>query len=199
MAIKKIELGKDGEPIITADSAASTMRQLGIFEESKIDKAVEKEPDILGSKGKAWKIDIQETLRRQKIDERDDASVSMWIVEAPWAHPVWHSYAIFCVHLRPMHDNRKASIYKDGATHEILVYAMAPDCDREEVISKGSPMGSCLLHPVNYGGQFIEITDDLARARVWNTVDEIVNGLLSPDTDFLQQWVRRFGGDMLKK
>lgn len=60
------------------------------------------------------------------------------------------------------------------------------------------------LRPLNFASQFIVDTEDCptvdeaAYAKVHVAVDEILAGKLSPDTDFLKDWIFRYGDNMIK-
>lgn len=139
-----------------------------------------------GAHGKAWRIDFarwQEPVR---------AAICGWIVEAPHAHPIWHSYFLTAVHLRPMDGCQPAHIFLPGATHEIMVIALDPShtprLDRS----------SAYLTPMNFTGQWIAECDEAALAKVEASVDEILAGMLNPDTDGIRQWVERYSASNLK-
>ena len=58
--------------------------------------------------GKAWRFDLDAIRMRMKADPASDAAVDAWLIEAPWAHPVWHSYLVMLIHLRPIPGYRTA-------------------------------------------------------------------------------------------
>lgn len=153
------------------------------------------QPALEGRAGQAWVID-QEALRRrtgQPLDARAEAAaLPNWIVHAPAAHPLWSHYLIGCIPLRDLPGLPPAFIHLDGATHEVIVYAMDPEHQPE---IDGVPY---LLTPVNFVGQFIADSDEAAAQRVQAAVQEIVDGVLSPDTDARSEWVRRFSGSNLR-
>lgn len=125
------------------------------------------------------------------------SGVAHWVVEAPHAHPVWHSYAVVAIHLRSVEGIPEPIRYSDEATHELWVIALSPDeCSRQDMINTGSLMQGC-LHPLNFAAQFVELDDELARDRIERTVKEIVDGKLNPDTDYIEDWIHRFGGNMV--
>jgi len=154
---------------------------------------------IVGPETRAWQIDL--TAARDRARLAPDAVVAHWLIEAPWAHPVWHSYSIVCVHLRPQPD-QPLKIYMDGATHEMLVLALSPKGARQRLLEyaafgcHGAPQ---YLTPINFAAQFIEITDELASDRVTQAVELVCTGALSPDQDHVSQWVRLFGANMIRR
>jgi hypothetical protein len=83
------------------------------------------------------------------------------------------------------------------ATHELVVHALDPDKPRDAAIEDGDI--ARILSPANFGAQLLEQSDELARERVRGAVAEIVAGVLSPDTDFLREWIKRFGDNMVKR
>jgi hypothetical protein len=163
---------------------------------AKITDPVTAPPVVSGPHGRAWLCDLAATRKVLNIKPESDGTLANWVVEAPWAHPCWHSYALILVHLRPLLDRRETLLYLDGATHELWLYAVDPGKDRNKLlIGKERNM---YLQPLNFAAQFIETSDDLALARVRVAVQEICNGDLCPDTDFIRDWARRFGDNMLK-
>lgn len=129
--------------------------------------------------------------------ELGPAAIATWLVEAPWAHPVWHSYVVCLYHLRNIEGEKEPPIiHRPNATHEFCVMAFDPDKDRNIVIETGDVKG--ILVPFNFVGQFVEISDELAAMRVRFTISEIVSKKLNPDTDFSSQWVERYGNWMYK-
>jgi hypothetical protein len=49
---------------------------------------------------KAWKIDFKAKIVSLGDDPALDGGIAGWIIQAPWAHPVWNSYWLHVVHLR---------------------------------------------------------------------------------------------------
>jgi hypothetical protein len=150
-------------------------------------------PDLFGSWGRAWEQDIPAMRINQKVAAEADPSVGGWVIEAPWAHPAWHSYLLALIHLRPLAGFDPPIMYLQGATHEFILYALDPDHPR-------SVDQQChLLTPANFAAQIICENDTAARDRIKAAIQEICDGKLSPDTDYMRLWVQRFGGNMLKK
>ncbi len=178
-------------------TSAGNMRALGGDGTAPIKDPVMARPSISGPHGRAWLCDNANGRRMMNIDPADDGTLAHWVIEAPWAHPVWHSYSLVLIHLRPMPDKRKTLIYLDGATHELWLYVIDPGHDRNNMIATGLVDGDW-LHPGNFAGQFIELDDELAQDRIKQTVQQICNGNLSPDTDHQSSWVRLFGDHMMK-
>lgn len=152
---------------------------------------------VSGPHGRAWLCDTAAGYRQLGADPSDGGDLAHWIVEAPWAHPAWHSYSIVLVHLRPLRTPRKTLFYLEDATHEIWVVAINPDADRNTLLMNGI-IKDQWLSPSNFAAQFIEVSDDLARDRVKRAVIQICDGNLSPDTDFTSMWAGLFGDNMLK-
>ena len=177
-------------------TGAGNMRMLGGDGVATIKDPIDAAPVVEGAKGKAWLCDELAGIRELGAKLEDHGGLQHWIVEAPWAHPAWHSYSVVLIHLRPM-ARKRTMIYLDGATHEIWVYAMNPDEDRGMLLANGI-VRKHWLHPINFAAQFIEVTDDLAQQRVRNAVQSICDGMLSPDTDHGAAWRALFGDNMMK-
>ena len=150
----------------------------------------EPQPYLQGPHGQAWKVDLAAIAAKR--DNKPHASLVTWVVKAPWAHPVWHSYSINLIHLRPLLDFPPPTIHLSGATHEVIVFALDPAWKLN--LQECAPY----LLPANFVGQFVEPDDAFAARRVEQCVIDIVNGKLSPDTDFMQHWIARFSASNIK-
>ncbi len=154
------------------------------------------EATLTGAHGRAWRVDLDDCYRAAGKARDEGAEIAMWIVEARFAHPLWHSYWIELVHLRPFADKRPTKFYLEGATHEVWVYALDPNHSRDQMIRSGAVNA---LTPKNFAAQFIEPSDEAAAERVQQAVRMICDGKLSPDTDFIRSWAALFGDNMIKK
>jgi hypothetical protein len=147
--------------------------------------------DYQGDLGRAWRVDFRTLLRKKKAPADQDATVAYWYVNAPYAHPVWHSYVIGAIHLRDIPGQSKpATINLPGATHEVFLFALDPD---RPIDVAGPPH-----YLANYIGQFIEPSDEAAVERIERAVRDICDGVLNPDTDYTQWWIRRFSASNIK-
>lgn len=160
--------------------------------------AIDKAPDMSGPHGRAWMVDLAALRAMLGVSAADDGTLVSWVVEAPWAHPMWHSYAISLMHLRPLPDGRPTKFYVPNATHELWVYAMDPDKKRAAMIAGAERGYSAWMQPINFAAQIIEPNDAAAVERIEAAVRWIVDGKLSPDTDYLRQWCALFNGAMVK-
>jgi hypothetical protein len=149
-------------------------------------------PDLQGANGLAWKHDIEACARRYPSGPTAELTVASWIVEARYAHPIWHSYVIAAVALRDVPGVPKAVIHRPGATHEVMVYALNPDKPR--AVNDGPRF----LTPANFHGQWIAGSDAEAARFIEETVQLVIDGNLSPDTDFRRNWIARFSASNMK-
>lgn len=160
-----------------------------------IPEEITRVPDMSGPVGRAWGIDLTALRTRLKKPPGTDPTVSAWVVEAPWAHPVWHSYLIFAVHLRVIEGLPIPTILRPGSTHQFWVYAADPGAPREPAI-RGITAPK-RLEPPNFCAQFGPLDDTGARLFVrQQIVSPIIMGNLNPDTDAVSQWIEAFGDDM---
>jgi hypothetical protein len=170
-----------------------------MFPSVPIKDPITRAPDIVGPHGQAWRCDIATACKNLDIAPEDQGCLVQWIIEAPWAHPAWHSYMLVLVHLRPLPVSGQIIFHLEGATHELWLYALNADKAREPAIAgdKDGVLGLC-LSPKNFGAQIKEASDEAALSRIEDAVRLICKGELSPDTDFLRQWIRLFGDNMVK-
>lgn len=161
----------------------------------KIEDPISILPTVTGQHGKAWSLDLPACHRRAGVRPEDDGTVVAWLIEAPFAHPAWHSYWLNIIHLRPMPDARKTIIYLPGATHEIWLYALDPRENRTKMLETGNFK---FLTPSNFASQFIAHSDEIAVDRALRAVRRICAGTLSPDTDWIRTWMHDWGDCMVK-
>jgi hypothetical protein len=136
-----------------------------------------------------WQVDISQFEAAKAL-----GGVALWLIEAPWAHPLWHSYVLSLVSLRPVEGQPPPVCYFDGATHEMMLMALDPDEPRQPMFDE---MAFEVLMPANFGAQMIVETDAEATAKVAAAVAMIAKGELNPDTDAIAQWVGLFGDSMM--
>lgn len=158
------------------------------------------EPHLAGNAGRAWRCDLGALRTRIGRSAGDDSTLAFWVIEAPFAHPVWHSYHIALIHLRPMPDGRTTKFHLDGATHEMWLHALDPDGKRQPLIEghMWGPKTCQPLKPLNFAAQFVEVSDEAARLRCEKAIQRICDGTLSPDTDYIRHWMHLFGDNMIR-
>ena len=115
-----------------------------------------------------------------------------WVLKAPWAHPLWHTYVALLYDLTTPTD-RPPVLYREGMTHEIMIYALDPE--------KPATWPFSLLSPANHGYQFKAASNEAASVRITSLLSDIVALKLSPDTDFRSTWDAYFldGVSLVKK
>lgn len=153
-------------------------------------------PTLTSLHGRAWAVDIDGAFKRLGRSREEFGDVASWLIEASWAHPIWHSYWINLNHLRPVSGQMAPlHFYLEGATHEVWVKALDPARPRQAMIETGN---MAPLQPGNFAAQIIERSDEAAQERIKDAVQLICQGKLSPDTDFLRPWILLFGDNMVK-
>lgn len=120
---------------------------------------------------------------REQIENENGIFNVAWIVNAAWAHPLWHQYLVVLYDLTT--EGVPAIMYMPDATHEFVVYALDPECH----IKKDAPINDCRkLEGPNYAYQFRAESNEAAMERIQEIVDRIVKLKLSPDTDYRWYW-----------
>lgn len=108
-----------------------------------------------------------------------------WVVSAPWAHPLWATYAFLLYDLTtPIPGAPAAILYRPDVTHEFLVYALDP--------AHPPTPPTHILQPANMGYQFTAASNEAAADRIIKLIWEVEARRLSPDTDFRSMWDRIF-------
>lgn len=190
-----------GLKVLVIGTGAGNMRALaGGFAppQALIKDPIPAAPVASGPAGKAWLVNLPTLIQTSGIARENDASLDIWVIEVPGAHPAWHSYLLALYHLRPVATPQATLFYLEDATHEITLFALDPDCDRRAIIDGTIKLGKTIMTPANYAGQFHAIGDETARQRILETVQDICDGKLSPDTDYVSMWQSRFGDHMFK-
>lgn len=189
---------KPTKPTIVTDTSASSVRMFAPDARSVIKDPIDLSPDLQGPHGKAWICNTARLWEVYNVDPKKDACIVHWIVEAPWAHPIWHSYSVIVIHLRPLPGVPDPTMYKEDATHQLWVWAINDEIERLPTIKGDKIQKRFWLQPKNFGAQFIETSDETALERIKGTVQMICDGALSPDADYIRDWGRLFGFNMVK-
>lgn len=166
-------------------------------------KPISVPPLMSGPRGKVWAVDLdpcrKEALATGQLDDvRNDALIAALVIEAPFAHPIWHSYGLLLMHLRPLLTPQETLLYIDNAAHEIVLSALDPKADREAMLTSYAAFGRARMTPDNFAAQGKLKSDEDAIALVHIVAKLIVRGVLSPDTDHILDWASLFGDNMMR-
>lgn len=143
-----------------------------------------REPDFKGIAGRAWKIPHPK-------DGPPDwaATISVYLLNVPGAHPFWSFWALSVIHLRPIPGVRPAVITTPNASHEFMIVSIDPDWKPDEIVDDlGFSKGLPFLTPVDVVQQFIVGNDEQAAALAELCVRTVCDGHLSPDQDYRRAW-----------
>jgi len=114
-----------------------------------------------------------------------------WVITAAWAHPLWSQYTFWLYDLTTPIHGMKTDFKFEGATHELMVYALDPD----HPFKPGNKFKDIkTLRPANHGYQFKADNDQMAHDVVEKIISLIHAGRLSPDTDWRRVWDKMFFG-----
>lgn len=182
--------------VILGTGAGGLRALTGEMEPTKVEDVVTREPDLRGHVGRAWRLDVGALQQLGGRTPDTDSGIASWVMEAPWAHPIWHSFILTLVHLRPL-QGQPAELCRDGASHQFWVFALDPSEPRDGAVC-GRSLPS-LLWPANFAAQIVAPDDAAAITSMQAAVQDVCDGKLSPDTDYLRTWVARFGDSMIRK
>lgn len=142
-------------------------------------------PDVDGH-AKAWRIKSPSAPAWQ-----NEGCAAAWLLHVPWAHPLWSFYVLQTIALRSIEaEDRPPVLQFPGASHEMLVSALNPDmplADIDDWNGPGTPP-MAYLEPFDQCVQFIVADDAQAELVSDLVVRAIVEGNLSPDSDFRGLW-----------
>ncbi len=159
--------------------------------------AISRAPDMNGPAGKAWLVNIDEVFANNPaLAGKPHAQVAAWLVEAPYAHPLWHSYGFSLIHTGKVPGLDECHLYVPGATHELVIFALDPDKSRDGALRTN--LIKSRLEPINFGAQFIASSNELAIERVRGDIQLVIDGQLSPDTDYRSMWIAKYGDNMVR-
>lgn len=164
----------------------------------RISRPLKLQPTHVGRYGRGWLVDLAAGRKKQPPGTPIDATVAHWIVEAPWTSEVVHSYSLICVHLRFSLTHAPVVRKLEGATHEVGLWAIRPDVDREPLVLSEMHLGDAWLRPEVFAAQFVARDDGEAAQRMGHTVELICDGRLSPHPTHAATWASIFGGNMMR-
>lgn len=87
------------------------------------------------------------------------AQVATWFLICPGQSPAWDCYFLSLVHLRPIEGGKPPVISREGATHEVMLFAL--DADRNPVPDDFTTWNP--LWPQNFVGQYTAPDDETAK------------------------------------
>lgn len=148
-------------------------------------------PTIENGKSRAWQVDIGRL--RHPVLQRHPC-IALWLIEAPWAHALWHSYILSLAKLTVIDERGTPAADINAASHEIVLFALDPHYRRQTLLDA---IEVHELAPPCFVGQFHEVATGEAVQRVRLVVQSICAGLLSPDTAARVQWTALFGANMI--
>lgn len=138
-------------------------------------------PDLQGPYGRAW-CAPDSVLRNPT-----KAGLGAWLVDAPNSHPIWPWHLVTMIHLRDCAGLPPAQKRYPGAEYEFGIIAIDPDRAPNpdpDAWEGGYP----ILHPPDVIEQFHGVDDATARHILGLAIRCIVDGKLSPDSDYRRAW-----------
>lgn len=119
------------------------------------------------------------------------AALRIYVLHRPDAHPMWHSYVLSLIHLRPIDGMPPPHLEHRDSSHELSLFALDPRAPLEA----SKPETYRLLHPVNLLHQLRRVTDERAGALCDAFAKAIDEGAVNPDTDWRRAqlfWLNRW-------
>ena len=138
---------------------------------------------------------IEADTLRELSCARSPAALRAVLLHRPDAHPVWKTYLVSLVHLRPLGDGHPCYLAQPDSSHEIMVRALDPRCKPDPEV----PSTIRTLDPPNLVHQLRGQTDETALSVFGAFVQALASGELNPDTDFRQYqsaWLHRWSNTL---
>jgi hypothetical protein len=123
------------------------------------------------------------------------AALRAVLLDRPDAHPVWKTYLVSLVHLRPLGDGRPCYLAQPDSSHEIMIRALDPRCKPDPAV----PSTIRSLDPPNLIHQLRGQTDETALTAFGAFVQALSVGELNPDSDFTSYqiaWLDRWSNTL---
>lgn len=125
------------------------------------------------------------------------ATVAVWLLTCPGRHPVWSQWALSAVTLAPVDGYPPAKITVEGATHELLLFAIEPQIvvDPNARLWEPRDVGEFAKHmltPVNIVEQVRLGSDEQARELTSLLAQAVAHGVLDPETADSPERTRRY-------
>lgn len=139
-------------------------------------------PTISGKAGSAWLIKSASTKPEHT------GSIASWLVNVPGAHAFWSYWIVSIVHLRDIPGTQPASKEYPEFEYEFVTAAIDPEKHPKPTPEDLATDGVSLLYPIDVVQQFHGVSDAEAEAICRGAVYAIVEGAISPDADYRQQW-----------
>jgi hypothetical protein len=139
-------------------------------------------PDKEGVAGKAWNVNTAENLIKRPDFQ---GSIAAYLVHAPQAHPFWSYYFIGVVHLRDIPNTPPPNKHFSDAEYEFSIWSIDPEAlpDLETPHFKLLTPPDLLLQIERFNKD-----DNFAGSICEKMVDMIIEGRMSPDSDFRSAW-----------
>ncbi len=140
-----------------------------------------RDPDITGRSGRAWQAQLTE-----EDHKRWPASLGLWLLHCPGAHPVWNWYAVAACSLADLPGLQPAHRHDPNMTHELQIFVLNPEYQPEEswCVAGAGSWAANRLEPANLVEQIPDLSDEAMAELVRLLVRSFCDGLLSPDTDW---------------
>jgi len=143
-------------------------------------------PTFHGGAGTAWRLDG--TTHRPNWP----ASLDLYLVHCPAAHPLWSWYVVSGCSLADLPGVPPARKHYPEAEWEVSIFALNPEHDGDLMVWLRGPASATLawrhLEPVNVVEQFHGVDRDGANRILGFMARAIVNGTISPDSDAREAW-----------
>lgn len=135
------------------------------------------------------------TVESIGFGDKSPATVACWLVDCPVSHPVWNQYFLSLIMLREVEGVKPATIKLEGATHEIMIFAIDPrhPQTKESMDEKmAAPAPVPVLFPPNICQQFKAEHD----ADAMSKIEHLLKTIISLDSDFRSRWVYELTGEI---
>ena len=114
--------------------------------------------------------------------------------QCPWAHPIWSEYLVLIYDLKAEVEGNPIKFLDPSATHEFMLFALAPDVPIDFDKSMFDQKGLVPLTPANHGYQFVAESNEAAWDRINKLIDYCYVEVrprvykMNPDTDYQAWW-----------
>lgn len=143
-----------------------------------------REPDLKGERWSAWRCDLSQLVHHVP---QQAATMALWLLHCPGAHPMWSYYVMCLIHLRPIPgETQPAHREYPEAEYELIVGAVDPKVEPDPDDIEG--FARRVMSPLDQRDQFHGVTDRHACHVVELMARACTDEILCPESGFRQLW-----------
>lgn len=147
---------------------------------------IDQPPLIKHDTGRAWRVNMATLFAAHPANPLIAQTTVLWLIEAPWANPNWHSYVMSLIAL-PWASH-------EAPTHEVVLFPLNPTFPRQALIDSAAVR---VVQPARFAAHIWEDEPGQAVEKVRLSVAAICAGFLDPTLGAGVTWTALFGSNIV--